>query len=113
MDAAIELNEPDVICIGDFNADGSYYYEADYLHVFPTDRYGWLISNADDTTVADSDNTYDRIVTTRSLDEDHSGIVGVLRFDEVFDFSSLSIFPKNVSDHFPVWAEFYVDRDTD
>ena len=73
----------------------------------------WLISNVVDTTVADSDNTYDRMVTTRSLDEDHTGMVGVLRFDEVFDFGTLSTDPDDVSDHYPVWAEFYVGRDTD
>ncbi|KKL98891.1 hypothetical protein LCGC14_1819880 [marine sediment metagenome] len=58
------LNEMDVICLGDFNADGSYFDEDTYTTIFPSSQYNWLITNSIDTTVAASDNTYDRIVTT-------------------------------------------------
>lgn len=49
----------DTIVIGDLNADGSYYDEDDRAH-FPT--WTWAIGNDIDTTVAQSDNTYDRII---------------------------------------------------
>ena len=104
------MDELDVICLGDFNADGSYYEEDKYLEVFPTSEYRWLVGNSLDTTVAVSDNSYDRIVTTLSVNEDYSGTVGVLRFDEAFDFSSLSISPKNISDHYSVWEEFFSEK---
>ena len=77
-DAVTNLNELDVICLRDFNADGRYYDESDYLQFFPDGQYTWLISNSVDTTVADSDNTYDRMVITRGLVEDHTGSTGVL-----------------------------------
>ncbi len=63
--------------------------------------------------MAVSDNTYDRIVTTLSTNEDFKGTVGVYRFDTLYDFSSPTLEPNDVSDHFPVWAEFYSNKDTD
>ena len=62
---------------------------------------------------AASDNTYDRIVTTLDSEEDFAGSVGVLRFDTAYDFSSPSLEPDDVSDHFPVWAGFYSKKDSD
>ena len=112
-DAQTHLGDPDIICLGDFNADGSYYNEDMYPVVFPSDEYLWLIGNDLDTTVAASDNTYDRIVTTHESDEDFAGEVGVLRFDIIYDFSSPTLEPNDVSDHFPVWAQFYTERDTE
>ena len=107
------LNETDVICLGDFNADGSYFNEDTYTTIFPSSQYNWLISNSVDKTVAVSDNTYDRIVTTLSTNEDFNGVVGVYRFDTLYDFSSPTLEPKDVSDHYPVWGEFYSNNDTD
>ena len=49
----------DTIIIGDLNADGSYYDEDIILHFTTRD---WIITNDIDTTVAASDNTYDRII---------------------------------------------------
>jgi endonuclease/exonuclease/phosphatase family metal-dependent hydrolase len=105
--------EPDVALAGDFNADGSYYDENDLAALFPEDAYRIIIANNYDTTVASGDNTYDRIIITASAVEDYAGACGVLRFDEAYDFSTLSIQPRQVSDHYPVWAEFYIDADTD
>jgi endonuclease/exonuclease/phosphatase family metal-dependent hydrolase len=106
-------NEPDVLIVGDFNADGLYYDESLLEAVFPDDRYSILITNDYDTTVAESENTYDRIVITASAREDYTGKCGVLRFDEVFDFGAYDAAPKEVSDHYPVWAEFRLDKDSD
>lgn len=113
VDAEAHLDDPDVICLGDFNADGSYYDEDLYTSDFPSSEYVWLIGNDLDTTVASSDNTYDRIVTTVDSEEDFAGDVGVLRFDTIYDFSSPTLEPDDVSDHFPVWARFYTERDTE
>jgi endonuclease/exonuclease/phosphatase family metal-dependent hydrolase len=106
-------DEPDTIIVGDFNADGSYYNENLLTGVFPETEYKIIITNEYDTTVAASENTYDRIIITASTIEDYAGVFGVIRFDELYDFSKLTIQPSNVSDHFPVWAEFRLDADTD
>jgi deoxyribonuclease-1-like protein len=42
--------------------------------------------------------------------ENFVGSVGVLCFDTIFDFSSPTLDPDDVSDHFPVWARFYTGR---
>jgi hypothetical protein len=55
----------------------------------------------------------DRIVTTLGANEDFTGTVGVLRFDTEYDFSSPTLDPDDVSDHFPVWARFYTGRDSE
>ncbi|GHV79703.1 deoxyribonuclease [Spirochaetia bacterium] len=105
--------EPDVVLAGDFNADGNYYDETMLAGVFPENEYHSIITNEYDTTVALSDNTYDRIIITASALEDYAGACGVIRFDELYDFTELTIQPQQVSDHYPVWAEFFVDADTD
>jgi hypothetical protein len=81
--------------------------------VFPAEEYEIIITNDFDTTVAESDNTYDRLIITKSAREDFTGKRGVLRFDEEYDFSLYSIKPRDVSDHYPIWAEFYTEKDTD
>lgn len=106
-------NESDALVVGDFNADGSYYNETNLASVFPDSDYQIIITNEYNTTVAESDNTYDRFIITSSSKEDFTGAFGVVRYDTMYDFPSLGIEPKEVSDHFPVWAEFYIDRDTD
>lgn len=113
VDAEAHIGDPDIICLGDFNADGSDYDEDLYTADFPSAEYRWLIGNDIDTTLAASDNTYDRIVTTLDTTEDYTGEMGVLRFDTIYDFSSPTIEPDDVSDHFPVWARFYTGRDTE
>ncbi|GHT95428.1 hypothetical protein FACS1894141_4010 [Spirochaetia bacterium] len=106
-------NEGDIMIVGDFNADGLYYDESLLSAVFPDDEYKIIITNDIDTTLASSDNTYDRFIITASAMEDFAENYGVLRFDEVYDFDNLSITPKEISDHYPIWAEFFIDRDTD
>jgi endonuclease/exonuclease/phosphatase family metal-dependent hydrolase len=107
--------ETDVLVMGDFNADGSYYNEKNLINIFPEPDYHIIITNEWDTTVAgDGDSTtYDRFIITKSAMEDFTGNFGVVYYDKIYDFASLGIEPKAVSDHFPIWAEFYTDRDTD
>jgi endonuclease/exonuclease/phosphatase family metal-dependent hydrolase len=106
-------NESDVLIVGDFNADGFYYDESRLVSVFPPPAYTIILTNEYDTTVAASDNTYDRFIITASASEDFTGNFGVLRFDEVYDFDTYNIKPREVSDHYPIWAEFATNRDTD
>jgi len=105
--------ETDIIILGDFNADGAYYNEDALVTVFPAEEWLSLITNDYDTTVAASSNTYDRIIISVSTLEDFAGAQGVLRFDEAENFPALGIEAKTVSDHYPVWASFYLDCDTD
>ncbi|MDR3276055.1 MAG: endonuclease [Treponema sp.] len=105
--------ERDILIMGDFNADGIYYDESLLADVFPAGRFLCIIPGNQDTTVAPSDNTYDRIIITITAREDYAGSFGVLRFDELYDFSQYSIEPLELSDHYPVWADFYLNADTD
>jgi hypothetical protein len=106
-------NEPDILITGDLNADGYYYDETLLAEVFPEPAYRIIITNEEDTTVAESDNTYDRFIITFSAAEDYTGRHGVTRFDELYDFARYGIEPQAVSDHYPIWAEFAVNSDTD
>jgi len=101
-------NDPDVLVLGDFNADGRYFDKTLLNSIFPQDKYQ-IIFTDEDTTVAASRNTYDRFIITSSASDYFTGNFGVIRFDEVYDFSGYSIRPSQVSDHYPIWAEFYID----
>ena len=103
------FNEKDVLVLGDFNADCSYFNEENLLRIFP--GYINLISNACDTTVKKSVCTYDRMMATPELKGDLTGRGGVFRFDKVYSLSRKQA--AKVSDHYPVWAEFYISRDRD
>jgi deoxyribonuclease-1-like protein len=45
-EARAHTREGDVICLGDFNADGAYYDESAYTSTFPTATFDWLIGNS-------------------------------------------------------------------
>jgi len=115
------FSEPDVLCIGDYNADGNYYNEGceEWLSGFDPDLYITGITNSMDTTVAESSNTYDRIQMTMSLDTDYTGKSGVFIFGEIYDITdceggrTTAGTEKAISDHYPVWCEYYIDRDED
>jgi len=84
----------DTIIIGDLNADSSYYNE-DHVAHFTT--WNWMIDNYVDTTVAESDNTYDRILINKGCLNNFisSGVM-----DDV---------KKDQSDHYMVYAFFNPD----
>jgi endonuclease/exonuclease/phosphatase family metal-dependent hydrolase len=105
--------EPDLIVLGDLNADGLYYDETLLAEVFPEDSWKIIITNDLDTTLAVRDNTYDRIIISSQALEDYTGNHGVIRFDELYDFEDYGITPGDLSDHYPVWAEFFIHRDRD
>lgn len=117
-EVSASLAEPDVLCLGDFNADGSYYDEAGssvtaasgalvagagstsgstsasgqsstWLAGFSPDRYETLIPNGTDTTVASGTScTYDRMEISAAMKGDYDGSWGVLKPGELWDLSA-------------------------
>ena len=83
-------NKDNVLLLGDFNADG-FYYDEDQNEFFL--GYEWVIDNSIDTTVAKSDNTYDRIIMNKDMYKEYES-KGV--YKEVI---------KEVSDHYLVWVQ--------
>ncbi|NVM55791.1 MAG: endonuclease, partial [Candidatus Helarchaeota archaeon] len=104
-------SEKDIIVLGDMNADGSYFDEDNLVVIFPL--WKQLIGNDEDTTVAVSDNTYDRMMTRdTTANVEYTGKSGVFRWDAEYGVTDNS-FIKKVSDHYPVYAEFRTDLPDD
>jgi len=114
-DARTRLNEPDIITLGDYNADcarsGEYYDESLLKTHFPETEFLSIIPNSADTNLASSDCTYDRIIVTSSTVQDYQGSWGVYHFDEIHGLTYDQA--KAVSDHYPVWATFHINKDSD
>lgn len=116
-------NEQDVICLGDYNADGSYYSPGSSggdLAGFPSSTYVTVIKNGTDTTVSPNNSyTYDRMQLYTASAQDYTGTKGVLKFASYYTISNLEGTSTTagteaaLSDHYPIWAEFYTGRDTD
>jgi len=116
-------SDPDVICLGDFNADGTYYNDGGdvqgWLAGFSPPSYTTVVPNGTDTTVSTGNtHTYDRIQLSQTAAQDYTGTWGVVRFSQYYDISqcegpSITGIEDNLSDHYPVWAEFWVNQDTD
>jgi deoxyribonuclease-1-like protein len=115
-EVAASLSEPDVLCLGDFNAGGSYYSEtgstgtmaraafvsggaststsssgktSTWLAGFSPDRYETLIPNGVDTTVASGTSyTYDRMEISAAMEGDYDGSWGVLKPGALWDLSA-------------------------
>ncbi len=103
--------EKDIIVVGDMNADGSYFNEDNLVVILPL--WVQLIGNDKDTTVAVSDNTYDRMMTCDTTSSvEYTGTSGVFRWDNEYGITDIG-FVKKVSDHYPVYAEFRVDLEDD
>lgn len=103
-------NEKDFIVLGDYNADGTYFDE-DGESRLKKEEYTWIIPNSADTTVATSSNTYDRMVVTTGCLEDYAHKWDVRNFQKEFGLSFEKT--KEISDHYPIWAIFYRNKDTD
>lgn len=120
-EASILYAESDVICAGDFNADGSYYDEgtAAYPADFAYPAYITVVPNDADTTVAAGDFAYDRMELTSTMSSDFTGTWDVLRPASLWDLSACEGTAKTagteraLSDHYPIWAEFHTGRDAD
>ncbi len=103
-------SEGDLIILGDLNSDCDCDYCSEFLPN-PIPDTTWLIQNSADTNVKNTFCTYDKIIISDDTREDHTNVAGVYRFD-----IKHSLTPEqavDVSDHYPVYAEFFVDRDRD
>jgi deoxyribonuclease-1-like protein len=100
--------QQDFIIMGDLNADGSCFNEASASDLSGPE-YVWVIDNNQDTTTGSADYTYDRFILTDT--SDFTGDSGVFRFDDEYGLSYEDTI--NVADHYPVYADFWNDRDTD
>jgi endonuclease/exonuclease/phosphatase family metal-dependent hydrolase len=107
--------ENDVIIAGDLNADGAYYHEANLALVFPESAWTIITGNDCDTTVSPNNTfTYDRFIISKSANEDWTGMWGVVRFDTWNECRNITAKPGvDISDHYPLWAEFSADNETD
>jgi endonuclease/exonuclease/phosphatase family metal-dependent hydrolase len=120
-ETASALGEADVLCAGDFNADGGYYAEGPGpgLAGFPGDRFVSVIPNDADTTVASDSLAYDRMEISSSMAGDYALAWGILRPGEAFDLSacegseSAAGTERALSDHYPIWADFSTTADRD
>lgn len=86
--------EDNVMIMGDLNADCSYLSYDEDISLKDT-KYNWIIEDNIDTTVAKTDCAYDRIILRDDLLEHYTGNSGTYR--EI---------TKDISDHYPIWAEF-------
>ncbi len=100
--------EEDIILLGDFNADGSYLDEADLPVIYDPAEYHILISD-DLDTMTTSDNTYDRmIIMDGTFDNEYvAGSAAVFNFDLEYGLTDED-FVQDVSDHYPIYADFDV-----
>jgi deoxyribonuclease-1-like protein len=103
-------DEQDFIVMGDLNADGSYFDE-DGTSTLSGSEYYWVIDDGVDTTTKSTDYTYDRIIVTDSAVSNLSGDSGVFRFDIEYELSGDETVA--VSDHYPVYAEYWSGGDVD
>ena len=103
-------DEGDFIIAGDLNADCSSFDE-DSSSLLRSSDYLWVINNNIDTTTKATNCTYDRIIITTPAITDYTGNSGVFRFDEAYNLNYDSTIA--VSDHYPVYAEFWNNSDTD
>jgi hypothetical protein len=98
-------DERDIIALGDFNADGSYFDEDSVSNPLRGSEYIWVIGN-DVDTMTKTDWTYDRMVMT---DYTYSGeyiadSAMIYRFNSVYGLNQT--FTEAVSDHYPIYGEF-------
>ncbi|GAB1484713.1 hypothetical protein MASR2M78_35310 [Treponema sp.] len=121
LEAADLFDEKDVILAGDYNADGSYYDEGagSFLTGFPSVQFISVVGNGTDTSVGAASNSYDRMQLTVSMIEDYADSWTVLHPAQFLDVSLLEGPPTlagtegALSDHYPIQAYFYTQKDSD
>ena len=98
-------NERDIIALGDFNADGSYYDEESMDNLLTDYGYFWVIGNEVDT-MTKTNWTYDRMVMTDYTysSEYIQNSATVYKFDTVYGLNQT--FTEAVSDHYPIYGLF-------
>lgn len=99
-----QLNNPNSILTGDFNADCSYLSNtaANSVSLFTDTRFVSLINKSADTTVSASSCAYDRILVAGSYAQSLvvPGSVSVYRYDTALGLNMT--IALEVSDHYPV-----------
>lgn len=93
-------NEDDVILLGDLNVDDQHLGQ---LGMVP--GIAWMISSPAKTNTRGS-KLYDNIVYTPQATTEFTGRAGVFNLMSVFHLTESQAL--EVSDHFPIWAEFTV-----
>jgi hypothetical protein len=98
--------ERDIIVLGDLNADGSYFDEEDPSNPFKSQIFFWVVTNEMDT-MTKTDWTYDRIVMLNETyhHEYINGGAQVFYFDLEYGLDDEELVWE-ISDHYPVYAEF-------
>ncbi len=89
--------EDDILLLGDFNAD-----EKKFGPFRQMPNMAWAISGL--ATNTRGNKTYDNIIFDRAATVEYSGRSGV--FDIMREFNLTLNQALEVSDHFPIWAEF-------
>lgn len=102
--------EGDFIIMGDLNADCSSFKENGQSTLRASEYY-WIIDNSVDTTTRSADCTYDRIIITEPATTDLADESGIFYFDRAYYLNHNSTIA--VSDHYPVFAAFFTNRDID
>lgn len=106
--AVADSTEGDVILLGDFNADCSYFNESNPGHPLRAAVFHWVIGDEVQTAVR-TGCTYDRMVLLDGTfnAEYVPNSAQVFRYDEEFGLTDPN-FVRQVSDHYPVYAEFRI-----
>jgi len=99
-------SEKDIIVMGDFNADGSYFNEDNNTNPFKSSEFHWVITN-DMDTMTKTNWTYDRMVMMDSTFsyEYIENSAAVFYFDIEYGIDD-EAFVWEVSDHYPIYAYF-------
>ncbi len=96
--AKAKFQSSDVFVLGDLNADCSYYHESEGFNYFP-DPVTVMVGNDVDTTVAQTNCTYDRVLAFGSVTRSASQAVP-FNFPQAYGLDEA--LAKEVSDHYPV-----------
>jgi deoxyribonuclease-1-like protein len=99
--AVAQYGDDDVVILGDFNADCSYFKERTQRDVLDMN---WITPAGLDTTVKDTDCTYDHFVVSDSLRASATQPPDTYRFDMAYGLGRKAA--TEVSDHYPVFTVF-------
>ncbi|MFC2136359.1 endonuclease, partial [Bacteroidota bacterium] len=105
ISSAIKNLDSEIIIVGDFNADCSYFDETLKKQYFG-EEYVWKITDEIDTTTKKTDCTYDRIIFSDEMNLFYANQRGVLHFNKIYNLDYNQTIA--VSDHYPVWANFRI-----
>ena len=102
-------DEADIIILGDLNADGSYFDEDGTSNPLQALEYHWTVTDEMDT-MTKTEWTYDRIILLNATysHEYLDGSTQVYYFDQEHGITDEGLV-WDVSDHYPVYAEYTTD----